>query len=65
MNDLFTRNSQTIDNEDIFLDSLREQALSLNINLTEEEGIRRYPSSKDLDKRWSKNILSKKGGDEE
>lgn len=48
MNDLLNRNLALCDRDDIFMDSLREQAQSLNIILNEEEGIRRYPSSKDL-----------------
>ena len=64
MNDLFNRTTQVCDKDDIFLDSLRDQAMSLNISLnSEEEGIRRHPSSKDLDKRWSRNILSKRDED--
>ena len=37
----------------------------MNIVLNEEETIRRYPSSKDLEKKWNRNILSKRGEEED
>ena len=49
MNDLLNRNSVVCDKDDVFLDSLRDQAQILKIMLNEEEIIRRYPSSRDFD----------------
>lgn len=43
--------------DDIYLDTLKEQAVLLGIINEEEEGIKRYPSSKDLEK---KQIISGK-----
>lgn len=48
-NDLLCRSSiQTNDMDDIYLDTLREQAIALGILNNEEEGIKKYPSLKDL-----------------
>jgi len=56
MNDLLTRSVGATDMDDIYLDTLREQASMLTIQIgnqngTEEEGIKKYPSSKDLEKK--------------
>lgn len=66
MMDMFSRSNSTNDNDDIYLDTLREQALNLGICLTntqgtEEEILKKYPSSKDLERRWTRNILSRRG----
>ena len=50
-NDLLTRNAVQNDMDDIYLDTLREQAINLGILSTEEEGIKKYPSLKDLEKK--------------
>ena len=51
MNDLLTRASSLTDMDDIYVDTLREQATALGIINAEEEGIKKYPSLKDLDKK--------------
>lgn len=38
MMDMFSRSNSTNDNDDIYLDTLREQALSLGISLTNGQG---------------------------
>jgi hypothetical protein len=49
MNDLFSRTIAATDFDDIYLDTLREQANLLSINFGgEDESIKKYPSSKDL-----------------
>jgi hypothetical protein len=64
MNGLFTR-SIVCDMDDVYLDSLREQAQILNIIIEEEDNLKRYPSSKDLERRWTRNILSRRGEEED
>ena len=69
MADMFNRNNSVSDNDDIYLDTLREQSLSLAISLnnatsapgSEEDLLKKYPSSKDLERRWTRNILSRRG----
>ena len=62
MNDMFNRNQKVmVDSDDIYLDTLKQQALELGITLGEEEGLKKYPSSKDLERRWTRNILSRRG----
>jgi len=61
------RNS-AVDNDDVYLDTLREQAILLGISLntgSEEDILKKYPSSKDLDKKFTRNILSRRGDEEE
>lgn len=54
MTDMFNRVSTVNDNDDIYLDTLREQALSLGLQISgngansEEDLLKKYPSSKDL-----------------
>lgn len=48
INDLFSRSVSGSDVDDIYLDTLKEQAILLGITNNEEEGIKKYPSSKDL-----------------
>lgn len=56
MIDMFNRSNSVNDNDDIYLDSLREQAIILGITLnggatnpgSEEDLLKKYPSSKDL-----------------
>lgn len=51
---MFNRNNSVSDNDDIYLDTLREQALTLGIQIGgvsgpgSEEELKKYPSSKDL-----------------
>ena len=67
MNDMFQRkNSGAInDMDDIYLDSLKEQASILGIEIQDEETIRKYPSSKDLEKRWARGIMSRRTEEED
>ncbi len=52
INDLFSHSISSADVDDIYLDTLKEQAILLNVtNNSEEEGIKKYPSSKDLEKK--------------
>lgn len=53
--------------EDIYLDTLRDQALALGVLTVEEENIKKYPSSKDLDKKLPthKSFLNKRTEDED
>jgi len=48
MNDLLTRGTSQADMDDIYVDTLREQAIALNMINTEEESLKKYPSLKDL-----------------
>lgn len=57
MTDMFNRNTSAVDNDDIYLDTLREQAITLGISIgsnslstpgSEEDILKKYPSSKDL-----------------
>jgi len=66
VHDLLSRNSTNTDMEDIYLDTLRDQALALGV-LAEEENIKKYPSSKDLDKKLPthKSFLNKRSEDED
>ena len=47
--------------DELFLDSLKEQAQIFNIDIQDENPIRKYPSAKDLDKRFSRGIMSRRG----
>lgn len=64
--ELLSRTS-TVDNEDVYLDTLREQANSLGLSInggSEEDLLKKYPSSKDLERRLTRNILSRRGEEE-
>ena len=69
MIDMLTRKHDQCDMDDIYLDTLREQAELLNVSLVrdDEEGMLKPNSSfKELDqKRWTKNIFTKRNEDEE
>ena len=68
MNDLLSRTSLQTDMDDIYLDTLREQAIALGIISSEEEGIKKYPSLKDLDKKpapGNKSFLTRRNEEEE
>ena len=64
MNEMFQRKN-SIDMDDIYLDSLKEQATLLEIDIQDEDTIKKYPSSKDLDKRWTRGIMSRRGEEDE
>lgn len=49
----------------MYLDSLKEQAKILNIDIDDEDTIKKYPSAKDLDKRFSRCMMSRRGDEEE
>lgn len=61
--------SPNSDNDDIYLDTLREQALNLGIISAPEDDtspvLNKYPSTRELERRWTRNILSRRGQDEE
>jgi hypothetical protein len=74
MNDMFNRSSDITDNDDVYLDTLREQAISLqmyngngllNAPGSDEDLLKKYPSSKDLERRWTRVIPSRRGDDED
>ena len=68
MNDLLSRTSLQTDMDDIYLDTLREQAIALGIINSEEEGIKKYPSLKDLDKKpapGNKSFLTRRNEEED
>ena len=49
--------------DDIYLDTLREQALNLGILRDEEESIKKYPSLKDLERKTitgNKSFMTKR-----
>ena len=48
INDLLSRPISSADVDDIYLDTLKEQSILLGINNSEDEGIKKYPSLKDL-----------------
>ena len=55
------KNSGTInDMDDLFLDSLKQQANILTIQVQDEDTIKKYPSSKDLDKKFTRGIMSRR-----
>lgn len=47
--------------DDVYLDSLKQQAIILGIDVQDDENIRKYPSAKDLDKKWTRGIMSRRG----
>lgn len=51
----------SLDMDDVYLDSLKEQASILGIEIQDQENIKKYPSAKDLDKRWTRGIMSRRG----
>ena len=54
--------------DDIYLDTLREQAINLGILSNEEEGIKKYPSLKDLEKKTisgNKSFMTKRSEEED
>ena len=62
-NDLLSRNAAQTDMDDIYLDTLREQALNLGILRDEEESIKKYPSLKDLERKTitgNKSFMTKR-----
>lgn len=60
MNEMFQRKI-SIDMDDVYLDSLKQQAIILGIDVQDDENIRKYPSAKDLDKKWTRGIMSRRG----
>jgi hypothetical protein len=75
MNDLLNRSVAANDMDDIYLDTLREQAVMLSISIggnqtatAEEEGIKKYPSSKDFEKKQistNKSYMTRRSEDED
>lgn len=54
--------------DDIYLDTLREQGIALSILNNEDEGIKKYPSLKELDKKQgstNKSFLSRRSEEED
>jgi serine/threonine protein kinase len=66
--DLLNRSLSQNDMDDIYLDTLREQAIALGILGSEEEGIKKYPSLKDLEKKQlvtNKSLFSRRSEEED
>ncbi len=68
INDLLSRPISSADVDDIYLDSLKEQSILLGINNSQDEGIKKYPSLKDLQKKQTnpnKSYMTKRTEEED
>lgn len=68
INDLVVRPMVQTDMDDIYLDTLREQGLALGILNNEDDGIKKYPSLKDLEKKQgstNKSFLTRRSEEED
>lgn len=66
MSDIASRNyTSGTDNDEIFLDSLRGQAMNMGIVISgddkDEPVLNKYPSTRELERRWTRNLLSRRG----